>query len=148
MKATLRPAYAPSMKLKCRRPFVLSGHSLTYDDPVPTDEIEVRRLRQMYEARLVDVDERTDAERAAHMKAKGSPAKPPASPAGAQTTSEAPKVAPAKKAPSKAAPDTAKAKVKSQGFGKFGIINPATDEWLVKDLPNKAAAEAELPKFL
>lgn len=55
--------YTPVSKFKAGRPFVMNGEQYNYDDPVDTTGIEPRRIRLMFEARLLEVDERPEGER-------------------------------------------------------------------------------------
>jgi hypothetical protein len=46
--------FSPNYRFVCVKPFVMSGRAYERGDEVDTSEIETRRLRQMYEARMVD----------------------------------------------------------------------------------------------
>lgn len=47
-------AFSPNYDFFCVKPFVMGGKAYERGDPVDTAGIETRRLRQMYEARMVD----------------------------------------------------------------------------------------------
>lgn len=47
-------AFSPHYNFFCVKPFVMGGKTYERGDPVDTAGIETRRLRQMYEARMVD----------------------------------------------------------------------------------------------
>lgn len=49
--------YSAESKFKAGKPFTMNGVSYNYDDPVDVSGIEPRRLRLMFDARLLEVDE-------------------------------------------------------------------------------------------
>ena len=55
--------YTPDSKFKAGRPFTMNGESYNFDDPVDVTGIEPRRLNLMFEARLLEVDDRPAAQR-------------------------------------------------------------------------------------
>jgi hypothetical protein len=55
MGLTYRPSFAPDNKFSCVKPFVMNGVAYGLGDLVDTKNIEVRRLRQMYDTRMIDV---------------------------------------------------------------------------------------------
>lgn len=55
--------YTPESKFKAGRPFTMNGETYNFDDPVDVTGIEPRRLRLMFEARLLEVDTRPAAQR-------------------------------------------------------------------------------------
>lgn len=55
MGLTYRPSFAPDNKFACVKPFVMNGVAYALGDLVDTKNIEVRRLRQMYDTRMIDV---------------------------------------------------------------------------------------------
>lgn len=138
MKATARPAFDPGKNFKARRPFVLSGVSLNYDDPVAKEGIEDRRLKLMYEARLIDFDDRPRDEAKAPAPAKAVEKKKPGK---APTAAPAPKASPA---PTQGAPQ-GKAVKKYMGFGKWSVIDEAGNV-LAKDI-TKDQIDAEVAKL-
>jgi len=53
--------FTPHQDFVCVKPFVMGGRAYERGDEVDTKGIEGRRLRQMYEARMVDGKARTEA---------------------------------------------------------------------------------------
>lgn len=66
-------SYNASSKFKASKPFTMDGKDYTFDDPVDVTGIEPRRVRLMFDARLIDVDERPDAKRKAAPKPAPAP---------------------------------------------------------------------------
>lgn len=110
-------SYTPSSKFKAAKPFTMDGVNYTFDDPVDVTGIEPRRVRLMFDARLIEVDERDEGKR-----------KP------------APKPAPAQSAP------TGSHKIKSGGFGRWYVAD-AEGENVAGPFKAKAEAEAALAQF-
>lgn len=50
-----RPSFSPNNAFQCVKPFVMNGVAYKLGDLVETKNIEVRRLRQMYDTRIIDV---------------------------------------------------------------------------------------------
>ena len=144
MSVFARPAFDPSATYKAQRPFTLSGVSLTYEDPVDLAGIEERRVRQMYDARLITMDTRTAEERAALAAAPASPAGKP-KPTKAATAAKNKKPAQATKPAPAAKPTTGKPVRVNEGFGKFGVKD-AAGELVLTGAP-KADADAKLKQL-
>lgn len=139
------PTFDPNGEFKAKRPFTLAGVNLNYDDPVDKSAIEPRRLKQMFEARMIIADDRSPAER----KAATTP-KAPAKPAGAKKPEKGATPSPAAgSAPAGTqASGEPKAKIENRGFGKgFDIVDQAGTV-LKAGIKSKAAAETELAKHL
>jgi hypothetical protein len=49
-----RSPFSPQSQFRCVKPFVMSGKEYRLGDAVQTKGIEVRRLRQMFEMRMID----------------------------------------------------------------------------------------------
>ena len=55
MQRLNRKPYVANATFVCLKPFVMAGRQFNSGDLVPTDGIQERRTRQMYDARLIDV---------------------------------------------------------------------------------------------
>ena len=142
MKTKHRRAYDPGAEFMARRQFVIAGVSLNYDDPIDKTGIEERRLKNMFEARLIEIDPRTPAERA---KAADRAAK-------ARKAAEAPTPAPAPEGSPEGSVGpgtTAKARVEPEpsGFGYYRIMDGAGNILKAK-IKGKAKAASELQNYL
>lgn len=99
------------------KPFVMDGEQYVRGDAVPTDGIEPRRLRQMWDNRMIDA----------------APAMPQAAPAGAakrvQERSNESSVPVASTQP-ETAPEAAQGgfKVEHRGFGRYWVLDAAGGE--------------------
>ncbi len=49
-----RAPFSPQSQFRCVKPFVMSGKEYRHGDVVATRGIEVRRLRQMFDMRMID----------------------------------------------------------------------------------------------
>ncbi|CAB4130452.1 hypothetical protein UFOVP119_76 [uncultured Caudovirales phage] len=117
-----RQPFTTAQGFICTRPFVMNGVSYGYDQRVDTAGIEVRRLRHMYDARMIDVDDGSRQKLDA-----------PAAPPPRVDTDEAP-----------AAPGVPS--MKHKGFGKFEVIDAAGNVVagpLSKDEAEKALAKLQ-----
>lgn len=56
-----REPFSPQAQFRCVKPFVMAGVAYSLGDVVDTAAIETRRLRQMYEARMIDAAAAQDA---------------------------------------------------------------------------------------
>lgn len=54
MQRTQREPFTPDAQFACVKPFVMSGTAYAAGQLVDTGGIEVRRLRQMYESRMIN----------------------------------------------------------------------------------------------
>jgi hypothetical protein len=55
--------YTSESKFKAGRPFIMNGEDYNFDDPVDVTGIEPRRIKLMFEANLLEVDERPQEQR-------------------------------------------------------------------------------------
>lgn len=55
--------YTRDSKFKAGRPFIMNGENYNFDDPVDVTGIEPRRLSLMFDARLLEVDDRPASQR-------------------------------------------------------------------------------------
>ena len=128
-----RAAFTLESAFRALRPFVLNGRRLNYEDPVDTAGIEPRRLRQMWEARLIDVSldapSPRPAEKATAKRVSAKAAQPPTS---------APKDNPAPVAPPQAQRQSARL-VYAQ-FGKYDVV-ASGGEVVAKGLTKPEAEE-------
>lgn len=124
----------------CIRPFVMEGVEYRHDQPVDTTGVEVRRLRQMYDARMIDPVKHEQVAALLQSKpapkAQSKPAKPAQAPAPASAPSPV-AAAPAVAAP--AAPGGLRAEHK--GFGRWFVLDAAGAE--VAGPMTREAAEAQ-----
>lgn len=127
-----RTPFAIESAFKANRPFILNGRRLNYDDAVDKSGIEPRRLRQMWEARLIDV--MTEPAQAAPVQ------KPPVRRVASKTVLSAqPTPEPAAPAVEQtSAQPEAKAKVVYAQFGKFDVVS-AAGEVIAKGLTKDEA---------
>jgi hypothetical protein len=118
--------FNPESKFKALRPFTMNGHQYGYDEPVDVTGIEVRRVRQMFDARLIDTDtgSATPPQKAAEPPKQQAQAKP---------------VAAAEEAP-------AAASVRHKGFGRYEVVDAAGNT--LATAASKEQAEEELKKHL
>lgn len=124
MGLTYRPSFAPDNKFMCVKPFVMNGTAYALGDLVDTKNIEVRRLRQMYDTRMIDV---------ASDDAKPAP-KPP-------KQAQPKKAAPAKE--NKAPVDAGKGlRAEHRGFGRYFVLDAEGNE--VAGPMAKEAADARV----
>lgn len=61
--------YTLESKFKAGRPFIMDGENYNFDDPVDVTGIEARRIKLMFEANLLHVDDRPQ-----HQRKKAAPA--------------------------------------------------------------------------
>lgn len=54
MQRLNREPFSPDAQFVCLKPFVMGGVAYVAGSVVDTAEVELRRLRQMYEARIID----------------------------------------------------------------------------------------------
>lgn len=129
-----RLPFSSAYRYKAVKPFVMKGISFKLGDEVDTSDIEVRRLRQMYEARMIDpiMDETGMAGQVVN--------------APAQPESKAVKATPKVEKPSKVekeAPATGGNRLEHRGFGRYFLVD-ANDEVvagpMTKDEAQKLAA--------
>lgn len=78
MQRSNRLPFSPGYQYKATRPFVMGGVAYTYGDVIDKAGIEDRRLRLMYEARMIEV-----AEEAAPVARVAAVLQPPQKPAKA-----------------------------------------------------------------
>lgn len=107
-----RQPFSAHGSFRCVKPFVMSGVMFNLGDKVPTNGIEVRRLRQMYDTRMIDLDAEAEG-RTMVRKERAEPVKRAKEP-----TVQEPVVV----------PPTGGFKVEHRGFGKWYVINAAGDE--------------------
>ena len=124
---TQRRPFSLDSSFKAGRPFVMNGVTYNFDDPVSVQGIEPRRLRQMYDARMIEVvDEAAGIKPAAPViKIKTPPAPPP----------EVTPVAEVARGPA----------LRHKGFGRFEVVD-AAGKVLAGPLP-KEQAERELARM-
>ena len=107
------------------RPFTMNGKEYGYDEPVDVSGIEVRRVRQMFEARLIDADD------------SAAPKQKPQAPA--PRVEAVPEPAPAPQA-------SQKASLRHKGFGKYEVVDAASN--VIAGPLSREQAEVELKKHL
>lgn len=123
---TQRRPFSLDSSFKAGRPFVMNGVTYNFDDPVIVRGIEPRRLRQMYDARMIEVTDDTEG------------AKP----------AVAVKVKPAAAPPREETPIADEARgpmLRHKGFGRFEVVD-AAGKVLAGPLP-KEQAERELARM-
>jgi hypothetical protein len=117
--------YAPTGFYKARRPFTMDGRDYNYEEPVDMSGVDPRRLRLMWEAKLID---HAPAPTVAVV-APVAPQKPVKASVAAKKSEakETPvEVAPAPVAPPQAAPDTDQPlRMISKGFGRWDVVDAA-----------------------
>jgi hypothetical protein len=117
-----RPAFSPDATFRCVKPFVMNGVAYGLGSEVDTTNIEVRRLRQMYDSRIVEIA-------------------PPASAAGKPAATRAPKKetvamgkaeAPTKVEAPKDQPPAESAgiglRAEHRGFGRYVLVDASGAE--------------------
>ena len=123
---SLPRVFNPESKFKALRPFTMNGREYGYDEPVDVAGIEVRRVRQMFDARLIDTD-------------TGAPSPP-------QRAAQRP----APQAKAEASPEEhslpATASVRHKGFGRYEVVDAAGN--VLATAASKEQAEEELKKHL
>lgn len=113
-----RPQFSPDATFRCVKPFVMNGVAYVLGDEVDTTDIEVRRLRQMYDSRIVEIAPPADA--ADKPKAKAAPKKEPV----AKAKKEAPaKVVEAPKNETPAETSGQGLRAEHRGFGRYFLVN-------------------------
>ncbi|CAB4122578.1 hypothetical protein UFOVP36_65 [uncultured Caudovirales phage] len=112
----LRKPYEPTARFKANRPFTMNAVDYNYEDAVDVRGIDDRRLRQMYDHRMIEVDDREP----------GSIPQPTA-------RAKKPTAAPSSDAP--------KAKLKYKGFTKYDVVS-ASGEVLAAGLSKEDAQAA------
>jgi hypothetical protein len=117
-------------KFKVVKPFTMNGIPYWYDEPVDITGIEPRRVRQMWDARMIEV-----------MPAADKPVQATEKPAKATKTEAAPTPASAEKPVVEASQEP---RLEHRGFGKYEIVDAAGNV-LAGPLP-KEQAERELLK--
>ena len=132
-------AFTLESAFKALRPFVLNGRRLNYEDPVDTAGIEPRRLRQMWEARLIDVSLDAPAPRAPEK----APAKRVAAKAATPATSGPQAAVAPVAAPESTGPQ--KARLVYAQFGKYDVVT-AAGEVVGKGL-NKVEADELVRRY-
>ena len=142
MRTKHRLAFDPASEFMARRQFVLAGVSLNYDDPIDKSGIEERRLKNMFDARLIEIDPRTPAERAKAFEraAKARSAAEAPTPAPDAEASQAGSVGPAVAGKARVEPEPS-------GFGYYRIMDGAGNI-LKGKIKGKTKAAAELQNFL
>lgn len=78
-----REPFSPQAQFTCVKPFVMAGVSYDLGQVVDTTAVEARRLRQMYEARMIDAVPLQVAAQVASRAAEG-PGEPRATPGPAR----------------------------------------------------------------
>jgi hypothetical protein len=115
--------FNPESKFKAMRPFTMGGRQYGHDESVDVRGIETRRLRQMFDMRLIDTD-------------KGD-APPPPRKAAVEP--------PVKQEVAPVASD-AKASLRHKGFGKYEIVDAQGNT--IAGPFQREQADAELLKYL
>lgn len=144
--------YATDSKFKAAKPFIMNGVEYNYDDPVDLSGVDARRVKLMFDTRLIDVDDR-DAAPAPKRAAKASkpaakqeqaaaPAEPVAQAEPGAQSDEASEI----KQPSG---DPADYKLKNGGFGRWYITDAEGTNIAgpFKDGDAKAKAQEALAKM-
>lgn len=121
-----RQPFSANGAYRCIKPFVMSGVMFQLGDKVPTNGIEVRRLRQMYDTRMIDLDQEA-ADRTPVRKEKAEPAKRAKEPTVQEPV---------------AAPASGDLKAEHRGFGRWYVTNAAGDE--IAGPMTKAEAERHI----
>lgn len=124
---TQRRPFSLDSSYKAGRPFVMNGVTYNFDDPVSVQGIEPRRLRQMYDARMIEVTDEV---------------------ASAKPAAPAIKVKPSAAPPVEVTPVVDEARgpaLRHKGFGRFELID-AAGKVLAGPLP-KEQAERELARM-
>ena len=130
-----RPPFDLKATFKVRKPFVLDGVAFGYEAIVDVSGIEPRRVRQMFDAHMIDIAE---------------PGAPPPAPAErkqappAPATKQARVKAPPASAPAQAAPGVPS--LQHRGFGRYEVVDAAGN--VLAGPFAKEQAEAELKKRL
>lgn len=132
--------FAPTGYYIALRPFTMNGRDYNYDEPVDMTGIEPRRVRLMWENRMIDHAPPPEAPAQkpakASLAAKKAPAKEPASePAPAAV--EAPVAA--VEAPAAPAAPASGLRMVSKGFGRWDVVDSTGN--VVEAGINKADAE-------
>ena len=130
-----RTPFSLESAFKANRPFLLNGVRLTYEDPVDKTGIEPRRLRQMWEHRLIEVSAASPAPKP--------PEKPPAKRVAAKAERPAP--SPQKPAEEPPAPTGGTAHVVYAQFGKWDVVD-ASGAVLLKGV-SKDEAQSRLQQI-
>ena len=118
-----RTPFSLESAFKANRPFVLNGVRLNYDDPVDKVGIEPRRLRQMWESRLIEVTIGQVPAKQPEKPAPKAPVRRVVAKAEAAAT-PAPEAAEAAPEPTE---EQGKARLVYAQFGKFDVLNAAGD---------------------
>lgn len=105
-----RAPFSSAGSYRCVRPFVMNGTAYAMGDPVESDGIEIRRLRQMYEMRMIEMYEGGEA-----------PVSKPATPKKASAKKE---VAPEPSAQTQTE-GAQGLRAEHRGFGKWFLIDAA-----------------------
>ena len=117
-----RPSFSPDAAFRCVKPFVMNGVAYSLGDEVDTTEIEVRRLRQMYDSRIVEI---APADAQDKPKAARAPKKEPVAKA---TKAEAPaKVEVSKDQPPAQTAGTG-LRAEHRGFGRYVLVDASGAE--------------------
>lgn len=127
-----RAPFIAGSRFKAIRPFVMDGVSYGYDEVVDVSKVELRRVRQMYEAFYIDPV--MGGEPPAPAKAAPEPPKP---------RRQAEKPAQAAPEPATAAPGTPSLRYK--GFGRYEVLSASGE--VVAGPMEKAEAKRELARL-
>ena len=128
-----RQPYVAGGRFMAGRQFMMSGVNYNFGDPVDVSGIEPRRVRQMFDCRMLELDTRSSEPAAKAPEPREKPAKP--------------KATPEPKAEVNKAPDTpGEPHIKHRGFGNFVVVDRA-GEVVAGPMP-KDQAEVELRKYL
>lgn len=112
-----RPAFTPDASFRCVKPFVMSGRAYRLGDDVATSDIETRRLRQMYDSRMIEIA--TSADTAGKAKASA-PKKEPVAKAAKKETSPTIVEAPQETTPALVVGTGPRAE--HRGFGRYVVV--------------------------
>lgn len=113
-----RRHYSEESKFKAGKPFTMNGVQYTFDDPVDMTGVQARQLRLMFDARLIEVDDRPEKARVKHTPKK--------------------EVTPSADAAYKA---------KHKGFGDWYVVN-AEGENVAGPFKGKEAAQTALAQLI
>lgn len=156
--------YTSESRFRVNRPFNVNDVAYKIDDPFPGHRLvaegvlDERRLRQMFEGRIIDVDLRAEADIPPEPVADTPPAPPepasqPVEPASAPDSADAAPVAAPVAADTTAAPDSApvaatapveRYALKNGGFGRWYVKDTTTDENVGGPFKSKDEAAAAM----
>ena len=114
--------YAPTGFYKARRPFTMDGRDYNYEEPVDLKNVEPRRVRLMWEAKLIDHAPAPEASVPVPVPAP-EPVKAPVTARKRAAKEAPPTVEEAAPAPPVASESPAGLRMVHKGFGKWDVVD-------------------------